>query len=292
MGKDLWEASAGARKTFECASDVTGIDIKKLLFEGTEEDLKPTNNTQIAVATVDVSSAALLEERGIECSGCAGFSLGEWPALYRSSVLDLETMFRLVKIRGNLMDENAKRLGPSGMTAVLGLAPEKTEKTLAEAGIADVFVANYNSPIQAVVSGTEAGLAEAEKVLAAAGARRLVRLKVSGPFHSPLMGEAGKAFERELGGTVFSDPSIALYSNVTGKPVASGTEAKRLCVEQISSPVRWIQEEASILAGGYGRILETGPGNVLSGLWKAIGYEPACETAGNLEQAEAALKKA
>jgi [acyl-carrier-protein] S-malonyltransferase len=277
--------------TFECASDVTGIDIKKLLFEGTEEDLRPTNNTQIAVATVGVSSSAFLEERGIECSGCAGFSLGEWPALYRASVLSLETMFRLVKIRGDIMDETAKRLDRSGMTAVLGLAPEKTEKVLAEAGIADVFVANYNSPIQAVVSGTEEGLAAAEQALTAAGARRLVRLKVSGPFHSPLMGEAASAFEREIGGTDFSDPDIALYSNVTGTKVASGEEAKRLCVKQISSPVRWIDEEGSVLSDGYDHIFETGPGTVLSGLWKAIGYEPACEPAGKLENAEAALKK-
>jgi [acyl-carrier-protein] S-malonyltransferase len=282
MGKDLWEAGAGAKRIFECASDATGLDLRKIIFEATEDSYKTTGETQIAVTAVDLAAAAALVERGLECAGCAGFSLGEWAALERSGVVGTEDCFRLIKARGKAMDEAIERIGPSGMMAVLMIDKAKIESALS--GISGAFVANYNSPVQTAVSGTEAALAEAEMALTAAGAKRIIRLKVAGPFHSPLMKEASEAFARIVEGYTFSDPSLPIYSNVTGARITSGAEAKRLCSLQILSPVRWVDEERAILADGYGRFVEAGPGNVLAGLLKALDKGKACENAGTIER--------
>jgi len=145
------------------------------------------------------------------------------------------------------------------------------------------WIANYNSPTQSVISGTEADIAIAEEKLKQAGAKRVVRLKVSGAFHSPLMQPAYEPFQALVEATQFSDPAINFYSNVTGKRVASGQEAKQPAYVAIISPVRWIEEETSIMADGYEACLETGPGTVLSGLWKAMGYSIACLPAGTLD---------
>jgi [acyl-carrier-protein] S-malonyltransferase len=144
-------------------------------------------------------------------------------------------------------------------------------------------VANFNSPVQCVISGTEADVAIAEEKLKAAGAKRVVRLKVSGAFHSPIMQPAKEEFETLLESVRFNDPKKAIYSNVTGKKIASGTEAKTLAASQIVSPVRWIAEETAIVADKFERCLETGPGTVLAGLWKASGSAIPCLPGGTLD---------
>ncbi len=172
------------------------------------------------------------------------------------------------------------------MAAVLGLPTDKVSRAMESLGAADVFLANHNSPTQAVVSGTGAGLARAEKAFKEAGARRFVRLSVSGPFHSPFLAEARRAFDEALAGYAFSDPRVPVYSNVTGSAIRSGEEARRLCGEQIVSPVRWVTVQESLFAEGFDRFFETGPGTVLTGLMKALAPQAACSPAGTTEAIE------
>lgn len=287
MAKDFYETSKAVRDLFALASEASGIDLKKLLFEGSEEELKQTRNTQIAVALAGASAAVCGREHGVQPALCAGFSVGEWPALAEAGVVSYSDMFRLVAERGRLMDEAGKRSGGSTMSAVINLSPEAIEAAIAAAGLKNVWVANYNSPTQSVISGTEADVAAAEEAVKAAGAKRAIRLKVSGAFHSPIMAYARDRFAEAVAPVAFADPKIALFSNVTGKRVSSGIEAKRLAVEQIVSPVRWIDEEASILAEKPIFCAETGPGSVLGGLWKSVGGEVPCYPFGTLDQISA-----
>lgn len=269
MARDLFDASKAVRDLFELASDATSIDLRALLFESDEETLKNTRNTQISVVLAGAAAALSARERGIVPEGCAGFSVGEWPALAEAGVISHADMFRLVAERGRLMDESGRRAGGTTMSAVLFLSPDAIEKAIAGAGLDQVWVANYNSPGQSVISGTEAQIPLAEEAIKAAGAKRVVRLKVSGAFHSPLMAWARDGFAELLSDVAFADPKIAVYSNVSGARISSGAEAKKLSAVQITSPVRWIAEEAAIATDGFERCIETGPGAVLAGLWKA-----------------------
>ncbi len=286
MGKDLWEASAAVKELFQCAADTTGMDVKKLLFEGTEEELKQTDKTQVAVTLVNLSAGIVLKERGIVPDGCAGFSLGEYAALVEAGVLTKEAVFPLVKLRGELMEKTARSLnsggGAPGMAAVIGLAYEKLEEAIRNSGRTDVFIANYNSPVQTVLSGTAEGLAQAETFCKEAGAKRVIRLKVSAPFHCPLLEDVRAEFGAHLAKQEFRDPKLPLYSNVTGKRVNGAAEAKDLCMKQVVSPVRWVDEERQLIADGFTRCMEVGPGTVLAGLWKAVSEELPCLPAGTL----------
>jgi [acyl-carrier-protein] S-malonyltransferase len=284
MAKDFYETSKAVRDLFALASDASGMDLKKLLFEASEDELKQTRNTQLAVALAGAASATCAREHGVQPALCAGFSIGEWPALAEAGVIGQADMFRLVAERGRLMDEAGKRSGGSTMSAVINLSPEAIEKAIADAGLKSVWIANYNSPTQSVISGTEADVAAAEEAVKAAGAKRAIRLKVSGAFHSPIMAYARDLFAEAVEKVAFSDPKIVLFSNVTGKRVASGAEAKALAVTQIVSPVRWIDEEAAIVAEKPAFCAETGPGTVLGGLWKAVGGEIPCYPFGTLDQ--------
>jgi [acyl-carrier-protein] S-malonyltransferase len=284
MAKDFYETSQAVRDLFALASEVSGIDLKRLLFEGSEEELKQTSNTQIAVALAGASAATCAREYGHQPELCAGFSVGEWPALAEAGIVAYGDMFKLVAERGRLMDEAGKRSGGSTMSAIIGLQPEAIEATIAQAGLKQVWVANYNSPTQSVISGTEADVAAAEEAVKAAGAKRAIRLKVSGAFHSPIMEYAREKFAASVESVSFSDPKITIFSNVTGKRIASGAEAKELAVRQIVSPVRWIAEEALVAAEKPDLCAETGPGTVLGGLWKAVGGEIPCQPFGTLDQ--------
>jgi [acyl-carrier-protein] S-malonyltransferase len=283
MAKDFHETSKAVRDLFQLASESAKMDLKKLLFDSDEETLKQTQNTQIAIALAGSAAALSAREHGITPSGCAGFSVGEWPALAEAGVISHADMFRLVAERGRLMDEAGKRSGGSTMSAVLFLSPEAIEKAIADAGLTQVWVANYNSPVQCVISGTEADVAVAEEKLKAAGAKRVIRLKVSGAFHSPIMSPARDAFAELVAGVSFHDPKFSVYSNVTGAKLESGAQAKAFAVSQIVSPVRWISEESAIAADGFDRCVETGPGAVLAGLWKASGSTIPCVSGGTVD---------
>lgn len=293
MAKDFYEASGNVRSLFEEASDVTGMDLRRLLFEGSEEELKSTDKTQVAVTLANCSSSIYLKEHGISADGAAGHSLGEYSALWEAGVLDNKSLFAIVKARGQLMQKASRNLdsshGQAGMAAVVGLAYEDVVKVLEDLKGEEIYLANYNSPIQVVVAGTAAGLDKAEGAFDEAGAMKYVRLKVSGPFHTPLLEEARDGLEEVLKKHAYSNPVKPVYANVTGKEVKSGDEAKELCVRQVVSPVLWVEEEQSILDAGYDQILESGPGKILSGLWKSFHRAMKCQQAGTVEKAAALL---
>jgi [acyl-carrier-protein] S-malonyltransferase len=278
MAMDLLESDA-VKSLFNTASEVFGKDVKELL-QSDADTLKRTDISQPAITAANLAAAEFLKSKGFNPAACAGFSLGEYAALMCAGVISAADCFRLIKARGEAMQKTCDRLrelsggdasAAPGMAAVVGLAPSQIEELITKwsnEGLKDLYAANINSPKQLAVSGTAAALTEAETRFKAAGAKRVLRLQVAGPFHSPLMTDAAEAFRPVLEAVTFRDPVIAVFSNVTGKKINSGDEAKKLALLQITSPVRWTDEEASIAACGYEACLEVGPGKVLQGLWR------------------------
>ena len=278
MAMDLLESDT-VKSLFNTASEIFGKDVKELL-QSDADTLKRTDVSQPAITVANLAAAEYLKDKGFTPAACAGFSLGEYAALVCAGIVSAADCFRLIKARGEAMQKASDKLREAsggdaaaapGMAAIVGLAPEQVEELIAKwtnEGVKDLYAANINSPKQLVVSGTAAALTEAETRFKEAGAKRVIRLQVAGPFHSPLIADAANDFSPTLESVKFSDPTIAIFSNVTGKKINSGDEAKKLALQQITSPVRWVEEEASIAAGGYEACLEVGPGKVLQGLWK------------------------
>ncbi|MDR2864724.1 MAG: ACP S-malonyltransferase [Spirochaetaceae bacterium] len=292
MALDFYEASSPVRELFELAGDIMGQDMKKLLGESSEDILKQTDIAQPAVSLANLSAARILSERGVRPYAAAGHSLGEFAALAVAGIISEADCFKIVKERGKLMQNAISGLSstgegaghaPFGMAAVIGLPPEKVESLINEwtqDGLCGLFAANFNSGRQTVVSGTDEALTVAEKYFKESGARRFIRLNVSGPFHSPFMEEASSRFSVFLKSICFNDPKIPFFSNVSGKEVKIGEEARSLAVTQIKSPVRWTEEEAEIAKLPLDAVLEAGPGTVLAGLWKDTGSGIPCLPAG------------
>ena len=295
MAHDFLSSDA-VKKLFDTASEINGKDMKALL-QSEPDTLKRTDVSQPAITLANLAAATYLGDQGYSPVACAGFSLGEYAALVFCGVISAADCFKLIKARGEAMQKNSDHLREAcggdasaapGMAAVVGLAPEQVEELIAKwsaGGLKDLYAANINSPKQLVVSGTAAALTEAETRFKEAGAKRVIRLQVAGPFHSPLMSESAQAFAPVLESVKFNDPIVALFSNVTGKKVSSGEEAKKLALQQITSPVRWVEEEASIAAMGADACLEVGPGKVLQGLWRdsATAGSIQCYLAGTVE---------
>jgi [acyl-carrier-protein] S-malonyltransferase len=293
MAMDLLSSNA-VKSLFDTASEIFGKDAKELL-QSEVEILKHTDVSQPAITLANLAAAAYLGEQGYSPAACAGFSLGEYAALVCGGIIDAADCLRLVKARGEAMQKTSDTLRETsggdasaapGMAAVVGLAPVRIEELIAKwntEGLKDLYAANINSPKQLAVSGTAAALAEAETRFKEAGAKRVIRLQVAGPFHSPLMADAARAFAPVLETVTFRDPVIPVYSNVTGGLIVSGAEAKKLALEQITNPVRWIEEEAAVAACGIKSCLEVGPGKVLQGLWRDSGSDIPCFAAGTVE---------
>jgi [acyl-carrier-protein] S-malonyltransferase len=298
MAVDLHDESGAVRDLLARGSEASGRDLLALLRDSDAETLKRTDVSQSAITAANLAAAAYLVEQGVEPSSCAGFSLGEYAALTTAGVLSVEDAFALVAKRGAAMQRASDRIaaagadGAPGMAAVLGLPPEKVEALVAEwtaAGLSGLYAANFNSPTQVVVAGTAAALSEAESKFKEAGAKRVLRLKVAGPFHSPLVKEAADEFAAVLQAVPFADPKLPLFSNVTGKRVSTGAEARALALRQITEPVRWTEEEREIAALSPASVLEVGPGKVLQGLWKDSGSAVPCWAAGSVADIAAAL---
>ena len=291
MAKDLYEQSERVRGLFKTASTVLRKDMAGLLFDGSEDDLKSTDNTQAAITLTNISAAALLGEHGFSPAATLGFSVGEYAALHEAGVLDTETLFRVVAVRGEVMEKGSRQAdtpaGPSAMTAVLGLPFEEARSAIEASE--QVFIANHSSPSQIVLAGTAEGLDAAENTLSEAGAMKTVRLKVSGPFHSPLLKHARREFEERIADLPFHDPHLPVISNVTARPLESGDEARKRAGEQIVSMVRWVDSEQYLLderlvtGTDDDLILEVGPGRVLSGLWKSFFKGLRAQPAGTLD---------
>ena len=266
MAKDFYEKFPVSREVFEKASKVSGLDIKTLCFEE-NENLNITEYTQIAMLTAEIAILRAVEEAGIHSQVNAGLSLGEYGALAASGVMREEDAFAIVRKRGILMQEAYPTGG--AMSAILGTDAELIEKICEETpGI--VSIANYNCPGQIVITGEEKAVLTAGEALKAAGARRVIPLKVSGPFHCELLKESGKKLGEELEKIEIQTFAIPYVTNVTAQYVTESDQVKNLLVKQVSSSVRWQQCVEQMINDGVDTFIEIGPGKTLTGFLKKI----------------------
>ena len=266
MMKDLCEAEPAAKEVFAVADQALGRSVSGLCFEGTQEDLNLTHNTQPTVLAADLAAAAVLKAHGIIPDVVAGFSLGEYAALSFAGVLDQAEAFKLIQIRADAMQE-AVAPGDGAMAAFVGASAEQVEAICTKVTRGYITAANYNSPVQTVVSGSAAGVDEACELAEAAGLR-CVKLAVSAPFHCALMEPAAMRLKEEFRSIDFAEPEIPVYMNVNGMPPAGSNEIPELLVQQAMSPVRWVETLRNMQADGVDTFIECGPGKTLSGLVK------------------------
>jgi [acyl-carrier-protein] S-malonyltransferase len=276
MGKDLYEQSEKAHELFEKANDILGFRITDVMFDGTAEDLVQTNVTQPAIFLHSVILAAVLGD-DFKPEMVAGHSLGEFSALVAAGALSFEDGLRLVAARANAM-QKACELQPSTMAAILGLDDFTVEDVCRQ--VTEVVVtANYNCPGQLVISGSIAGVDEACEKLLAAGAKRALKLKVGGAFHSPLMEAARVELEAAIVATAINQPVCPVYQNIDAKPYIDPALIKQNLIAQLTGPVRWTQTVKHMLEDGATSFTEVGPGKVLQGLVKKVDMAVATSSA-------------
>lgn len=271
MGKDLYENFAEARDVFEKANDILKKDIKKICFEGPDEDLKQTINTQPAILTTSIAALEALKSKlKIKPSFVAGHSLGEYGALYESGAVDLDTAINLISKRAEVMGKNQR----GSMAAVLGCDDEKVLECTKEASkTAYVDVANYNSPGQVVITGSKEGIERASELLSQAGAKKIIPLAVSGGFHSKLMQDASEEFGQHLDNFKINNSAIPVFTNVDAEITTDAADFKAKMPQQIYSSVYWTQTIQKMVENGVDTFIEIGPGKVLAGLNKKINPE-------------------
>ena len=271
MGKDLYDNYAEAKEVFDLADKALGYKISDICFNGPEEALKQTKNTQPAILTTSLACLAVLKkELGIKPAATAGHSLGEYGALYTAGVLTLEDAVKITGIRASLMDEAAKTTNGS-MAAVIALSEDVINKVLAELSKdGKISVANYNCPGQIVITGEKHLIEKSVDLLKEKGAKRVIELAVSGAFHSELMKGAAAKFAEKIKTFDFKNGKIDVYENTDAKPVTDGQELKERVVKQIYSSVCWTKTIQNMLADGIEEFIELGTGKVLAGLNKKI----------------------
>lgn len=266
MMKDLYDAEPAAKELFDKADATLGREISKVCFEGTQEELNLTHNTQPCMLAGDLAAAMILKAHGIQADAVAGFSLGEYAALAYAGAISMDDVFPVIQIRADAMQE-AVAPGDGAMAAFVGATAEQVEDICAKVTRGYVVAANYNQPLQTVVSGSAEGVDEACELAEVAGLR-CVRLAVSAPFHCALMEPAAKRLEEEFKRISFQNTTIPVYMNVDGKPIIDGTAVPGLLVKQAMSPVRWVQTLENMQADGIDTFIECGAGKTLSGLVK------------------------
>lgn len=289
MGKDLAERFPAARETFQRIDDALGVALSKIMWEGPESELTLTHNTQPAILAHSAAVWAVVGSRlQADLKAAAGHSLGEYSAYVVAGALAAAEAARLVRTRGELMYQ-AGTARPGAMAAVLGLATDQVEAACREASSpSEVAVAaNLNAPDQTVLSGDPAAVERAREGCKARGAKRVIPLKVSGAFHSPLMQPAVSGLSAALASASWSEPRVPVVANATATPVSASGDARRLLAEQLTAPVRWVecmQRAAALVPGAT--FVEIGPGNVLSGLLKRIVPGAATLTLGTADDVE------
>ncbi len=273
MGKDLYDNFESAKNVFDTADKVLGKSITTLCFDGPEDSLKQTVNTQPCIVTMSIAALeAFKSELGIEPYATAGHSLGEYCAMYCSGVMDLTSTLKAIQKRADLMGETKG----GAMAAILNAPEGSIEKALEEASsVGYVDVANYNSPAQIVITGDEAAVSKAGELLSAAGARRVVPLAVSGAFHSKFMENAGQEFANFVSELELNNASIPVFTNVDAQATVLASEFRNKMPKQIYSSVHWTQTIQNLVSEGVDTFIEIGPGKVLSGLIKKINPEVA-----------------
>jgi [acyl-carrier-protein] S-malonyltransferase len=270
MGKELAEKYPAARAVFEEADNALGFSISKMCFEGSEEELKQTANTQPAILTVSVAAYRVVAEKGLAPDYVAGHSLGEYSALVAVGALDFSDAVRLVRKRGQYM-QDAVPAGLGGMAAIMGISPAVVQDACKRAAMGEICTpANLNSPEQTVISGHASAVKRAVEIASQLGAKRSMMLAVSAPFHSALMMPAQEKLEKDLRATSFNDLQVPLVTNVDADTIRKGDEAREALVRQVTMPVRWQESMRLLLDEGVNTFLEVGPGKVLTGLMRQI----------------------
>ncbi|MBR1821642.1 MAG: ACP S-malonyltransferase [Clostridia bacterium] len=264
MMKDLYEAEPAARAVFDAADAALGRGISALCFEGAQEDLNLTHNTQPCVLAADLAAAMALKAHGVTPAGAAGFSLGEYAALAYAGSIPMEDVFEIIQFRADSM-QDAVAPGKGAMAAMLGGSPEQIEAVCAAVTEGYVVAANYNCPTQTVISGEAAAV---DQAIALAREQRIrgKKLAVSAPFHCALMEPAARKLEALFAEKAFAAPSLPVYMNVDGAANADAAAIPGLLVRQAMSPVRWVQTLRNMQADGFDTFIECGPGRTLSGL--------------------------
>lgn len=282
MAGHLLEAHPSARRLFARADEILGLPLSRICVSGSKEELRRTEITQPAVAVTSLAVWEVLRAAGLRPAVAAGHSLGEYAALVAGGVLSLESVLELVRLRGRLMGEVARR-SPGAMAAVVGLPADQVLAVcggVEDAGL--VQVANYNEPLQTVISGHTSAVEEAGRAALEAGADRVVRLDAGAPFHCSLMEVVEEEFTVALAGHPFADPVLPVISSVTGTYIGSGEEARELLRRQLTGPVRWVEVLGTAAEHPVGAYTEIGPGRVLSGLARrTLGEEAGIRSTGD-----------
>ena len=270
MGKELAEKYPVARAVFDEADKALGFSVSKLCFEGTEDDLKLTANTQPAILTVSVAAARVLAEKNITPDFVAGHSLGEYSALVAAGSLKFADAVKLVRKRGTYMQE-AVPAGQGAMAAIMGLSPAVVLDACKRAAEGEICSpANLNSPEQTVISGHAGAVKHAVEIASQLGAKRSMVLPVSAPFHSALMMPAQEKLEKDLNAAEFTELQVPLVTNVDADSIRQGEEARSALIRQVTMPVRWEESMRMLLDEGVNTFVEVGPGRVLTGLMRQI----------------------
>lgn len=268
MGKDLFSEFPAAKEVFQKADATLGLPLSKICFEGPEEELKKTKNTQPAIFLLSLAVWKILNPK--DAAMVAGHSLGEYSALVAAGALAFEDALKLVRLRGELM-QKAGEENPGTMAAVVGLDAKVVGEVCSTAWKEGVVqAANFNSPGQIVISGSVSGVRKGMEIAKERGAKLVKELVVSGAFHSPLMQSAKEGLKVALDEVEIHDAKIPVYANVTAKPVQKASEIRTLLFEQVTSPVRWHETVVNMAADGATSFIEIGPGKVLQGLVKRI----------------------
>ncbi|MDA1080470.1 MAG: ACP S-malonyltransferase [Gemmatimonadetes bacterium] len=293
MAKDLVEAFPSAQAVWDAVDDALGVQLSRIAFDGPADELTLTHNAQPALLAHGASVwASVRDAVGSSVVAAAGHSLGEFSAFHAAGALDLADAVRLVRRRGELMLESGTDR-PGAMAAILGDLDRPIDEICQEASTVGMVVpANYNAAAQTVISGEVAGVEQAMQLAKAAGAKRAIRLNVSGAFHSPLMESAAAGLSSALDAATWRDPSWPVYSNVTAAPVAQATMARELLLRQLTSPVRWVDViRAMAAAHPNATFVEMGPGNVLTGLLKRLAPSHFAVTCGTAAEVESLLNQ-
>ena len=284
MGKDFYDHLPAARELMQEANDVLGFDIASICFNGPEETLKLTENTQPALLVHSTMALKILRENGIDSVVAAGHSLGEFSALVAAGALQFKDAVRLVRLRGQFMQE-AVPVGVGAMAAIIGLPIDSLQELCDQVSTESSVVqpANLNSPVQTVIAGHKEAVEQVSAKALEAGAKKAVPLPVSAPFHSALMKPAEVKLQKELEQTEFFDLSIPVITNIEAQPITKGSDARSALVKQVCSPVRWSETMQVLVDQGIERVVELGSGKVLSGLMKRFNRDIACFQVGDRE---------
>ena len=280
MGKDLFENFPECRDLFERADKALGFSISKICFEGPEEELKKTSNTQPALLVTSMAALSQLRKKGVSFNAVAGHSLGAYSALTAASALPFEDAVRLVRKRGELMEEAGQ--GKGTMAVILSLDEDKVAQACRESSTAGVVQpANVNCPGQIVISGEKAAIALACEKAKALGAKRAMELPVSGPFHSSLMKQAADGLKQAISLIQLSAPKVVYYSDIDAKPLADPSAIAESLVRQLVAPVQWIKTIEAMGKDGFSTFVEVGSGKVLNGLIKKINKDAVIYNVGD-----------